>query len=40
MDDLLARLAAPEDRVLFAILALVAGYLVLGALISRGRRNP
>lgn len=40
MQELMTRLAAPEDRVLFAILALVVGYLVLGALVSRNRPPP
>jgi hypothetical protein len=35
MTELLHRLATPEDRVLFALLALAVGYVVLGALLSR-----
>ncbi|MBL8945312.1 MAG: hypothetical protein JNK45_19250 [Myxococcales bacterium] len=37
MSALLHRLAAPDDRVLFALLALVLGYLVLGAMRARHR---
>jgi hypothetical protein len=38
MTELLHRLASPEDRVLFALLALAVGYFVLGALLPR--RDP
>jgi hypothetical protein len=34
-DDALSALARPEDRVLWAVVALVLGYLVLGILAGR-----
>jgi hypothetical protein len=41
MIEWLHRLAAPEDRILFALLALVVGYAALGALVGRrGRGEP
>jgi hypothetical protein len=38
MLDALDALARPEDRVLWAIVALVVGYLVLGVLVARKAR--
>ena len=38
MLDALSALARPEDRVLWAIVALVVGYLVLGLVVARRAR--
>jgi hypothetical protein len=40
MSQLLHRLASPEDRVLFALLALVVGYALLAVVLRRQDRAP
>jgi hypothetical protein len=40
IQQMLAALTRPEDRVLWAIVALVVGYLVLGALVRSKPAGP
>ena len=40
MSELLQRLAAPDDRVLFALLAVIVAYALGGALVRARLREP
>jgi hypothetical protein len=40
MSELLQRLAAPEDRVLFGLVATIVGYALIAALVRSRLRTP